>query len=502
MKRFLKVIGISVVSLTLFLGGFLFFGNAGVTEGKGFVSKALGENVESKRVLVTKYGAVGDGKHNDYDAFNSAINSGASEIYVPAGTYNLGGKTVNAKAEVSLVGENQDNCVIKNGCISTKNGIAVSNITFDGGATQTINYTGGAAEEGTVILWVSPSGQQNVCYTNCTFKNATVASFAREGNGSFANDEVVGCTFLNIKKVAIYHSLNIGNATYSNNTFSNLGGSDIKTGFVSALWIGDVTNNTYVQATNTVIEKNTFSNLVTKDDFSDASHVINANFISIRSDKAVIDKNDISNLVGYGNDREAVYTKVRDLTISNNTIVDGGMGEGYICNKSQKGDAFCNIIDNTIRGDAGCGIRSYAPGTISGNTIAIANCTSVITNTRKENITNNKGLVISGNIIKCGTYPQITIGEKTISSYSTGKAIRISQVTTPITVEKNKFETTTDFDHYISVGNPGSSVTICDNTINRADKDGNGISVFSTKNGKGGSSKLKTSIERNQFISK
>ena len=190
---------------------------------------------------------------------------------------------------------------------------------------------------------------------------------------------------------------------------------------------------------------------------------------------------------------------MRDLTISDNVITDGGMGEGYICNKSQKGDSFVSITGNTIRGSAGCAIRKYVPGTISGNTITITNCSSVITNTIRDDITNNRELIIRGNTINCGTNSTLDVNGTTISKYSTGQAIRITKLTVPVVVEKNTFNTTTAFTNYISVGNPTSSVTICDNTISRADKDGNGILVYSTKNGGVLSAKGGVKVERNQF---
>ena len=498
MRKKIGIVCAVAIGLILMTGGFWLFGSGKIAEGSYSNSKVMASNTQAGRVSVKQYGAVGDGQHDDYDAFNSAINSGMSEIYVPAGTYYLGNKTVDTGYGISLIGENQAECVIKNGAIRCRHGVSVSNLTFDGGAPQTINYTGGMPENGTVIMIVSPNGQQNVSYKNCTFKNATVASFAREETGSFFNDEINGCTFSNIRKVAVYHSLNIGNANYLSNTFENIGGNDINNGFVSALWIGDVTNNTYVQAVNTVIDGNVFNNLVTKDDFSGTGHSINANFIAIRSDKAVINNNKISNLVGYGQDREAVYTKVRELTISSNVITEGGMGEGYICNKSQTGDSYCTITGNTITGNAGCAIRSYVPGTISGNAIAITNCSSVITNSQRDNITGNKELIIRENAINCGTASELNVNGTVVSKYSTGQAIRITKVKVPIIVEKNSFNTSTPFTNYISVGNPGDSVTIRYNNINRADKDGTGISVYSTKNN-GILSAGKINVEKNQF---
>ena len=256
MRKLIKIVGALTIGLTMLAGGTSLYSNRMLAEGKNSETRAVIRSIKPGRVSVTKYGAVGDGQHNDFDAFNAAINSGKGEIYIPAGTYDLGNNTLTVADGISLVGENQSESIIKNGCISSQYGISASNITFDGGATKTIPYTGGLPEEGKVIFLISPKGQQSVSYVNCTFENATVASFAREESGSFSNVEVAGCTFKNIRRVAVYHSLNTNNATFTNNDFAGLGGSDIKTGFVSAVWVGDITNNTYVQADNVVIQGN------------------------------------------------------------------------------------------------------------------------------------------------------------------------------------------------------------------------------------------------------
>ncbi len=511
MKKCIKILCTIIVGIFLVLGVYILYdrnvsskgfakdsfdGSSGVAQAKGINLSRFRFKKVSGTVSIKDFGAVGDGIQNDYAAFAAALNSGADEVYIPAGTYELGGGIVVADIGVNIVGESQSDTIIKHGCISTKYGISASNLTFEGGAVQKIDYTGGRAEESTISLMVSPSGQQNVSYKDCTFRNVTVASFAREQEGSFASNEVIGCTFTNIRKVAIYHCLNIGNGTYKNNLFNGFGGSDLTRGFVSALWIGDISNNTYVQAVNTVIDGNTFANLVTKDDYSEANHIINANFIAIRGDTAVISNNSFTNLAGYGNDREAVYTKVRDLTITNNTITNGGLGEGYICNKSQSGDSYCTITGNTIVGEKGTGIRNYVPGTITGNTISISNCSSAITNTQRTDITGNRELIIRDNIISSGTYAEG-------GSKSTGKAIRVSGVVAPITIERNAFNTSTAFEHYISVGNPGVSVTIRDNSISGKDNaEGTGISVYSNKNGGKLSPGCQVVVERNSFAAK
>ena len=40
-------------------------------------------------VSVSDFGAFGDGFHDDYHAIQSALHSGAREIHIPIGTYNI-----------------------------------------------------------------------------------------------------------------------------------------------------------------------------------------------------------------------------------------------------------------------------------------------------------------------------------------------------------------------------------------------------------------------------
>ncbi len=453
----------------------------------------------SGKISIKQLGAHGDGKSDDFRAFKTALTSGFDEITIPKGIYEMGGEIVNATAHVTISGESQSECIVKNGCINSQYGITLSNITFDGGVNQKISYTARAPEDGTVCLVVSPTGKQNIKYQNCTFMNVTVASFAREKNGSFGTDEITGCTFANIRRAGIFHSLNIDDAKYTKNSFANIGGNDILRGYVCAMVIGDISNSINSEAKKVLIEDNTFSNLFTKDDFSGDEHIINANFIAVRGDKGIIHHNVFSNLMGYGDDREGIYTKVRELTVSDNNMSNCGLGEGYICAKPHEGDSYYTIIGNTISGSAGCAIRSYAPATISGNTISIDNCMSVITNTMRSDNPTSKSLVIKDNIVNCGTYSELNVNGTTISSYNTGKAIRISNVTVPIVIEGNKLYPSTSFGQYFAVGNPGKSVSICGNAINGPDKDGTGVYVFSNKDGAKLSHDCEITIDGNQF---
>ncbi len=456
---------------------------------------------------IKQFGAKGDGITDDNIAFTKAVSSDAENIYIPKGTYEINNNIININKYISIVGEAKSNTIIKNGAFKTQYGISASNITFDGGASFHLDYVGTHAldEDGKVIFVVTPNGGRNVIYKKCGFKNVTVASFARDENdipagSKLINNTVENCTFENIGKLAIYHSLTLDNGTYTGNTFTNIGDTSLLKGLISGLMIGDITNNTKKEASNLVIKNNTFTNLYTHDDFEDNVHVINANFIAIKADKELIDKNTVTNLVGYGNDREGIYTKVRDLTVSNNKLTNAGLGEGYICAKPHDGVTFSNILNNTFDGVGGTAIRTYTPGKISGNTLNISNAYTVMTNTISDLITvASNGLTISNNIIAAGTSSTLDVNGTIIQGYNKDNAISLSSVNIPVTIENNTFNTSTKFGHYISIGNPGDYVRIKNNTFNLSDKGGVGIFIFTPNAGSTVSLNSNITIDGNHF---
>jgi len=423
--------------------------------------------VYSGSVSVKKLGAYGDGSHSDYDAFVSAISLSNGNIYVPNGNYNISGKVISVGSNLTITGESTDGTVIKSAGFIAPYGVYVEKVTFDGAAEQKIQTTGARNAVYTLLFDVTPANTTTVTYKNCKFKNLQFGSFARENKGgTFTQETVEGCTFSNIGRVGIYHSLNSGTVTVTGNTFENIGGTDISTGHVSAVYIGDITNNTYVEAQNVIIQNNTFNNLFTQDDLSNASHEMNANFISIKSDKATISGNYIANLTGYGSDREAIYTKVRDLTVTGNTIINGGYGEGYICNKSHEGDAFYNISGNTLSGSYGSGIRVYCAGTISNNIIEISNCTAAITVTTRSDLTAIRTIDINSNRISIATSDTYVISGVAVASDTSNKAVRISNVTFPISITGNTITSNSALSQIISCSNVGSYVDVSGNSIN------------------------------------
>ena len=470
----------------------------------GKVAKLL---VGRKTVNVKQFGAKGDGTTDEYPAFNNAINSGVENIFIPDGTYNINDHIITANDYVRLVGNGQNNSIVKNGSIHTQYGITAEEITFDGGANQFIDYvrTRSLDEDGTIIFDVTPNEPRDVIYRNCTFKNVTVASFAKDESKEandiqIRNNIIENCTFTNIGKTAVYHNLALDKGVYINNTFSEIGATNVLKGFVSALFIGDITNNTYKEANELTIKGNTFTNLYTQDDFEENVHAINANFVAIRAYKALIDDNTVTNLIGYGHDREGIYTKVRDLTVSNNRLTNAGMGEGYICCKAHEGEAVFNIINNKMSGAAGTGIRDYGPGIVSGNVISIDNTYAAIVATLSGSISYaGKELHIEGNTFTSGTSTNLMVGDTEISKYSANRVMKITGITIPLYIENNNINTKTDYEIYISVADPGKYVTLKGNQFNLSQRGGTGFYIGVNGNETDATLSNETTIQENNF---
>ena len=452
----------------------------------GNIAKLL---IGKKTINIKQLGAKGDGTTDDHNYLNKAINAGVETIYFPEGTYNLNNSKITLKKYTRLLGSDQTNTTLKDGTIRAQYGIIADNITFDGGVKQSVGYVGVASDSNASILVnATPAENQKteVIYKDCTFKNATVGSYAvdsvkvDEPTKRIKNNQVQNCTFKDLGRLAIYHNLTMGNGTYINNTFTDIGSDDLDSGEISAIFLGDITNNTRYEVDNIIIKDNIFNNLITKDNFAtseDQTHVINANFIAIRGYNALIDNNTISNLIGYGNDREGVYTKIQNLTVSNNTITDAGMGEGYICAKPHFGAAVANIINNKISGKAGNAIRSYEPGSISDNTISIENSPKSIECTISDTVDPvSYPITISNNTITSGVYTDLVYHGQTITGYGTKNKIASTvNVNTSVIFENNTINPATDYSSYISMINVEGKITVNKNKFYLSQRTGDSI---------------------------
>lgn len=437
--------------------------------------------VVTDKLNLKQLGAVGDGVNDDSAYLKKALVSGASNIIIPTGIFNLNYKELKIPKNISISGEGASKSVLCNLNFKAPYGLRLSKLCCKGAFKRNIWNTSEALQARTMFC-VSPQGEQSIEYTNCTFEDADYVSWAIGTDGYFSNEKVTGCTFSNIGCCAIYHSANTKHASYKNNKFNEIGTKSSKSGPITAIWVGDVTNVNYSMADYIEIIDNTFNNLYTVNEFDEnVKHVINANFIAVRADVAVISGNSISNLVGYGNDREAIYTKVRNLTIDGNYIKNGGSGEGYICNKGQTGDTQATISNNTLEGDFGCGIRTYGTAKILGNNISIKHCKAGIIVTQKEGQTSDWPLEISNNTISGGADKAYYVGKQAITGYSSDNLIKVVRPINTTKISYNTLLPDSNYSSFINVGNAKGNVTVEGNEFYVLGMTGRPITVYDKK---------------------
>lgn len=365
--------------------------------------------INDSSTSIKQFGAVGDGIVDDCNAFQDAFNSGLSSLHINSGTYNFNHSNVNLPQNMTIIGHSPEDTILQDVCIVAPYGISMSDITLRGGSYNKIQLSGRSIYEGNFLAIVTPIGSTTVSYTNCHFENADYGSFAMENKNNspncFLSDAAINCSLSNITYIAIYHCIDSTESSYSNNIFTNIGSSNINKGVLGALKIGDTTNLFEISSKNAIICDNTFINLYSADDYSGSRHEIACNFITVKADKVLISNNYLENLSGFGNDREAIYTKAVNCEISGNEIIDGGCGEGYITNKSTSSpNSYAKILDNTIHGSHGVGIRNYGAAEIRNNTISIT-CANGGIICHGLDVFSSNVLLIKNNTINCTIGP-------------------------------------------------------------------------------------------------
>ncbi len=399
-------------------------------------------------INVKQIGAKGDGNNDDFGYFDSIVSAGIG-VTVPAGTYEMNNRNLTLPSSLTLSGTEDSRPTLSRTTIVAPYGVTLRNLTLDGGNKQALYLQGRANNIGNFLVLVNPESSSSVNYENCTFQNADFGSFAMvddsEKSKYFTSDKATGCTFKNLRFIGVYHCLNSNLSEYRNNTFEDIGDYDVTSGTIAALKIGDTTNVTTMGSKKCIIANNIFRNLYSGDDLTRERHSLNCNFITVFGDNAEITANKISNLYGYGEDRESIYTKVRYCTISNNYITNGGFGEGYICNKGYAAnDALCTITNNTFVGDYGAGIQNYGAAVIKNNNIQIKHISKGIgAYGRTDNLIND--LVIESNTITAST-AYYYIDSERITTFSPTYVIQTERYLTPVVINNNTIDITSEDD--------------------------------------------------------
>ena len=486
------------------------------------------EDVEQYRndntaFFVTDYGAVGDGVTDDSQAFINAINAGylstqSPKIIVPRGQYNLNHVAIDNTVILSkftLIGESAHFCEIIDANISAQYGIMCHNVMFTGGTlrdytSSTYSGIGVNLKHPIAAIWCTPlTDNVSLEYTNCIFRGTEdhplgAASMAYDKRNNeqttifkVASDVVRNCLFENITDVGIYHRMYIINGLYDNNIFRNFGYDSYASvtihgdNIFNCLTVSDTSNSTSNRVDYCIIKNNIFDTFKCYETTDGVTRTGAFNFVCMQGD-GIVCNNQFKNLLGYGHDREGLYTKSNNLEIYNNYFENAGLGEGYICCKkgaftAQNGkpvhtlhyDREVNIYDNFLVGDSGNAIEFYACGAIHGNYIHITNakqaidCTSGFThvdvydnyikcgfvgdyyvngqpvNNYHKTITDNGNTYVKESVVKFSNYENVNVYNNTVviddnittgSEYksSTISLIHAQSTTTSINIRNNK----------------------------------------------------------------
>lgn len=95
----------------------------------------------AKTVSVLSFGAAGNGLHDDSSAIQSALNSGAEEIFIPQGVYCVS-ETLRVPSDVSILADKTAKIVLKPHTRRHRNDFLLSNADTKGG-NRNIRITGG-----------------------------------------------------------------------------------------------------------------------------------------------------------------------------------------------------------------------------------------------------------------------------------------------------------------------------------------------------------------------
>lgn len=464
-------------------------------------------------VNVKDYGAVGDGVADDSEAFITALGTNHSVILIPQGSYNLANTAMNLTAAVTFVGENCDVTEIIDANITAPLGITVKGVMFNGGTKRVITDNGypSGINDSKVTIYATPSGTEgSVIYERCAFKNTDVASVAF--TGTLVESNIIDCVFEDITYCGVFHCSNIGSAKATGNVFRNIGNTTVpesasKSIKIFPLCLGDYSNGTNREVKSCLIENNLFDTLVSAvDTNTNHSHWYNANFVAVVCEQALIRNNVFKNLMGYGDDRESIYTKGNNVEICDNLIINGGAGEGYICSKyklNTTSPARAMLIhDNILIGEFGNGIRVYGTAYIYNNSISIdkihmgIRANAIVDGLRSIHVTNNH--------FYCGAAP-LTINGTSITTYKPDNLITFGgSYLRGITVKDNSISITQaeGYNKYvgylIKVNDVVSDITITGNTSNGTVSN-NAISLSDNDSALSNPKKITIDIEDNVF---
>ena len=343
------------------------------------------------------------------------------------------GRTLFIDTDVDLLGEDYEvtNLYIKgdkqhkitNGGKITAENVSIEDAIIEDMVDE-IEINGG------LLLQVKDSSFKNWKYAvfnassnleNKMYFNVTGNHFEDIGKENDTANAMIGCVIVPNGTGIVSHNVfkNIGQTNYVTNTkVVYLGKAPTYTRAEISESPG--TRQKSMEVINTIVDGNIFDTIDNADGVDlttgNLDEVAPTNAINMRCDNSIISNNVIKNINGFGQDREAIYTKSNNTQIINNTIVAGGTGEGAICCKPYAKPDYDNeenedgliyydnynvISGNNITGYCPVAIKNWGYGSIDHNNIDIDGDSYVQarmttgdhyeTNSEKVlNVTNNK----------------------------------------------------------------------------------------------------------------